>query len=251
MELIEFCGRQRREQREEERRRRPQSPRGRSTASCARLVGKSAARRRGLGSLWPQLALFGSPQLAMSTSQSSAAADRREREAEAGIVLCGINGCLLEDRHQGMCLFPESASRGRRGNSAPPPAALPKRPAKPRKPPAPKLGVEAMRRVAREAALDGTAAPLLVRAARRGGGRPHRRAARGGAHERRRTGAVGPVSAEWLAPLPPRCRRAPRRHRPSRGCASRRRRRRRSARTAAAPSRSGCSGGVRRRRRRR
>ena len=91
--------------------------------------------------------------------------DRREREKEAGTVLCGINGCLLEDRHQGMCLFPESASRGRRGNSAPPPAALPKRPAKPRKPPAPKLGVEAMRRVAREAAFDGTdgtAAPLLV-----------------------------------------------------------------------------------------
>ena len=43
-------------------------------------------------------------------------------EAETGWVVCGINGCILADRHAGECIFPMEEGKRRRAptkNTAP------------------------------------------------------------------------------------------------------------------------------------
>ena len=37
--------------------------------------------------------------------------------ADNGYFMCGINGCILRDQHQGSCLFPDLGSRRRRSTS--------------------------------------------------------------------------------------------------------------------------------------
>ena len=54
---------------------------------------------------------------------------------------CGINGCILEDKHGGLCAiaFLDTASRGSRAARAPTPPPQPAAPPKPRPPPKPKV----------------------------------------------------------------------------------------------------------------
>ena len=41
-----------------------------------------------------------------------------ETEAEVGWTICGINGCILADRHAGDCIFPEIEGARRRCGTA-------------------------------------------------------------------------------------------------------------------------------------
>jgi hypothetical protein len=49
--------------------------------------------------------------------------ERSALEAEVGWVVCGINGCILADRHPGDCVFP--IMEGARRRKAPEPAPMP------------------------------------------------------------------------------------------------------------------------------
>ena len=52
------------------------------------------------------------------------AASRRALECEVGYSICGINGCILADRHGGDCVFPFIESKGSRRRASTSPAKV-------------------------------------------------------------------------------------------------------------------------------
>ena len=51
------------------------------------------------------------------TAKMGDAGERMAFEEDNGYICCGINGCILVINHTGACVFPELASRGRRGTN--------------------------------------------------------------------------------------------------------------------------------------
>ena len=72
---------------------------------------------------------------------SSAKEERFALERELGYAVCGVNGCILPDRHAGACLFECTSQRRQRKPVLPPPADAPAKkeaPAKKKEAPAKK-----------------------------------------------------------------------------------------------------------------
>ena len=54
------------------------------------------------------------PPAANEPPEPSPAESRLAKESEVGWAICGINGCILADRHPGGCLFPDIQGARRR-----------------------------------------------------------------------------------------------------------------------------------------